>query len=100
MSKQKAALRAQQQANRERRRRERAATPSRPRQDVRRGRPGQPTGVRARRSRRRTSIAVALVLLLQLGAALWWRDWAANLAVLIVSAALATIVLGLLRRHR
>ncbi|MDP9823485.1 hypothetical protein [Nocardioides massiliensis] len=100
MSKQRAQQRAQQQAARERRKRERAATPSKPRTPARKGPAGRPTGELARRSRQRTSLAVAIVLLLQLGAGLLWRDWAANLAVFIVSAAIAVIVLGSLRRRR
>lgn len=100
MSKQRARQRAQAEAARARRKRERAAAPSKPRSTARKGPAGRPTGQLARRSRQRTSLAVAIVLLLQLGAGLLWRNWAANLAVFIVSVALATIVLGSLRRRR
>jgi hypothetical protein len=101
MSKQRATLRAQQEAKRQRAKRERAAQGGGPqRTRPPRGRPGQPTGARARRSRRRTSAAVALLLLAQLAAWFLWQNWAANLAVFIVTGFLATIVLGLLRRHR
>ena len=104
MSKQRAALRAQQEAKRQRAKRERAkaggAQQARPRSRPPRGRPGQPTGARARASRRRTSMAVVLVLLAQLAAWFLWENWAGNLAVFIVTVFLAVIVLGLLRRHR
>ncbi|MDP3967301.1 MAG: hypothetical protein Q8Q02_03405 [Nocardioides sp.] len=105
MSKQRAALRAQQEAKRQRAKRERAANgggPQQPRARTRppRGRPGQPTGTLARRSRRRTSAAVVLALLAQVAAWFLWQNWAANLAVFILTVLLATVVLGLLRRRR
>jgi hypothetical protein len=61
---------------------------------------GRPTGTLARRRRMQTSLVIAL--LVALNVLVWWvrPDWAARLAVLVVSALVAPVLVTLLVPRR
>ena len=61
---------------------------------------GRPDGPLARRRRFRTRLLVVLFLVVNVAAALIWRDWAVSVAVLIVSAILAPLVAAALLRRK
>ncbi len=61
---------------------------------------GRPDGPLARRRRFRTRLLVVLLVLINVAAAVIWRDWAVSLAVLIGSAILAPLAAAALLRRK
>lgn len=61
---------------------------------------GRPDGPLARRRRFRTRLLVVLLVLVNVAAAVIWRDWAVSLAVLIGSAILAPLAAAALLRRK
>ncbi len=64
-----------------------------------RGPVGRPDGPLARRRRARTRLVLVLLVLLNVAAWLLWPDWAARLAVLILSLVTAPMLIGLAVRR-
>jgi hypothetical protein len=77
---------------------------SRPRQPANKKRShapvGRPDGPLARRNRSRMRLLLVLLLVVNLAAAVIWRDWSVSLAVLIVSAVTTPLLAALLLRRR
>ena len=61
---------------------------------------GPPDGPLARRRRFRIRLLVALFLVVNVAAALVWRDWVVSLAVLIISAILTPLAAAALLRRK
>ncbi len=61
---------------------------------------GRPDGPLARRRRLRVRLLIGLLLLVNIVAAVVWRDWAVSLAVLIGSAILAPLLAAILLRRK
>jgi hypothetical protein len=61
---------------------------------------GRPDGPLARRRRFRVRLLVGLLVLVNVAAWLIWPDWAARLAVLILSVITAPLLAALLLRRR
>lgn len=61
---------------------------------------GRPDGPLARRRRFRVRLLVALLLTVNIAAAIVWRDWAVSLAVLIGSVIVTPLLAALLLRRR
>jgi hypothetical protein len=61
---------------------------------------GRPDGPLARRRRFRIRLLVALLVVVNLAAAILWRDWAVSLAVLIGTVIMAPLLTAVLLRRR
>ncbi len=61
---------------------------------------GRPDGPLAQRRRNRTRLLIVLLVLVNVAAWLVWSDWAARLAVLILSVITAPLLAALLLRRR
>lgn len=71
--------------------------PARPRRFARAGRPDGPL---ARRRRFRVRLLVVLLLVANVAAGVFWREWTVSLAVLIVSVIVTPLLAALLLRRR